>query len=301
MGPATVEVVHVGSACRDIAPDDPRGWRLGGGVSYAALTSARFGIPTAAIIGVDAETSHASELDDLEDAGVAILRVPLAEGLIYHNVETVGGRVQTCIRVGLPLPIPQIPAAWRAAPGWSLVPVGGEVGDAWAEVVPRDASLSVAWQGLLRDLVAGERVHRRAPRRSAVIERADLVGVGQDDLEPGVTAETLARLLRPGATLVLTDGIRGGTWIGAAEDGTVETTSYAAIPPDVEVDATGAGDVLLAALHAAVMRPSITGTAEPDRQAILRFAAAAGSLVVEGRGLTGVPDLDATLRRATRS
>ena len=32
MAPPRVEVVHVGSACRDIAPDDPRGWRLGGGV-----------------------------------------------------------------------------------------------------------------------------------------------------------------------------------------------------------------------------------------------------------------------------
>ena len=40
MATSRVEVVHVGSACRDIAPDDPRGWRLGGGVTYAALTTA---------------------------------------------------------------------------------------------------------------------------------------------------------------------------------------------------------------------------------------------------------------------
>ena len=35
------DVVVVGAAARDIAPDDPRGWRLGGGVSYSALTTAR--------------------------------------------------------------------------------------------------------------------------------------------------------------------------------------------------------------------------------------------------------------------
>ena len=35
-----VEVVHVGSACRDVVPEDPRGWRLGGGVTYAADTYA---------------------------------------------------------------------------------------------------------------------------------------------------------------------------------------------------------------------------------------------------------------------
>ena len=34
-------------------PDDPRGWRLGGGVTYAALTTARLGLRTAAYIGVD--------------------------------------------------------------------------------------------------------------------------------------------------------------------------------------------------------------------------------------------------------
>ena len=31
-------VVVVGAACRDLVHDDPRGWRLGGGVTYAALT-----------------------------------------------------------------------------------------------------------------------------------------------------------------------------------------------------------------------------------------------------------------------
>ena len=48
-----IEVVHVGSACRDIAPEDPRGWRIGGGVMYAALTTARLGLRTAAVVGVD--------------------------------------------------------------------------------------------------------------------------------------------------------------------------------------------------------------------------------------------------------
>ena len=75
-----VEVVHVGSACRDVAPDDPRGWRLGGGVTYAALTTARLGLRTAAVVGVDALASTARELDDLRDAGVDILRVDLPEG-----------------------------------------------------------------------------------------------------------------------------------------------------------------------------------------------------------------------------
>ena len=69
-----VEVVHVGSACRDVVPEDPRGWRLGGGVTYASLTTARLGLRTAAIVGVDSTAATASELDMLRQA--AGLEVP---------------------------------------------------------------------------------------------------------------------------------------------------------------------------------------------------------------------------------
>ena len=89
-----VEVVHIGSAARDIAPDDPRGWRLGGGVTYAALTTARLGLRTAAVVGVDREASTAEELDAMRDAGVDILKVELPEGPIFHNIETPTGRRQ---------------------------------------------------------------------------------------------------------------------------------------------------------------------------------------------------------------
>ena len=91
MVPPRVEVVHIGSACRDVVPEDPRGWRLGGGVTYASLTTARLGLRTAAIVGVDATAATASELDMLRDAGVDLRLVPLAEGPIFHNVETPDG------------------------------------------------------------------------------------------------------------------------------------------------------------------------------------------------------------------
>jgi hypothetical protein len=152
MAPASVEVVHVGSACRDVVPEDPRGWRLGGGVTYASLTTARLGLRTAAIVGVDAEARTASELDLLREAGVDLELVPLVEGPIYHNRETPAGRVQTSVQTGVPLPIPAIPESWLAAPGWSVVPVAGEVTDDWASVIPADAYLAVAWQGFLREL-----------------------------------------------------------------------------------------------------------------------------------------------------
>jgi bifunctional ADP-heptose synthase (sugar kinase/adenylyltransferase) len=63
---------------------------------------------------------------------------------------------------------------------------------------------------------------------------------------------------------------------------------------------TGAGDTFLAALQASVLRPAIVGRRRSRHRLDLRFAAAAGSLVVEGPGLDGVPDRAAVLVRRAR-
>ncbi len=302
-----ITVVHVGSACRDVAPEDPRGWRIGGGVMYAALTTARLGLRTAAVVGVDEEAADATELEMLRDAGVDILRVPLSEGPIYHNVETPNGRVQTCVQPGVPLPIPALPAAWLAAPGWSVVPVAGEIDDDWAEVVPEDAHVAVAWQGLLRDLRAGQRVRHRPPRPSPILERADLIGVSRHDVAPEIPLRALWSLLRPGADLLITQGDQGGLLLRLGTDGPDEILRYRSPASDAETDPTGAGDTFLAALHASGLRASVANRpAGPRRRAAIRdslalpFAAAAGSLVVEDWGLSGVPGLAAVEARLDR-
>ena len=292
-----VEVVHVGSASRDVTSDDPRGWRLGGGVTYASLTTARLGLRTAAIVGVDAEARDASELDLLREAGVELRLVPLAEGPIFHNVETPTGRVQTSVRVGAPLPIPEIPEAWLMAPGWSVVPVAGEVTERWADVIPERAHLAVAWQGFLRDLAPGKRVARRPPQPSVILRRADLVGVSHHDVAPDTPLAALRDQLHPGADLLVTRGSEGGWLIHLATAGATEAWRYLPTATAREVDPTGAGDTFLAALQATILRPALAGRHRSRRRPDLRFAAAAGSLVVERHGLDGVPDRSAVLVR----
>ena len=294
---ATPEIVHVGSACRDVDEGDPRGWRLGGGVTYSALTSARLGLRTAAIVGVDDEARSAHELDLLRRAGVELLLVPLAEGPVYHNVETPAGRVQTCVRVGVPLPVPEIPGPWRAARTWMLAPVADELRDDWAEPPAAEAFVAVAWQGLLRDLRPGERVTSRAPRASRLIRRADLVGLSRRDVAPDTAIGDLLALLRPAVLLVVTEGADGGVLLAPDADGRLEEVRWSATPSEDEVDATGAGDTFLSALVATIARPGDrTGRTLPD----LALAAAAGSLVVEGPGLGAVPHRAQVEARAAR-
>jgi sugar/nucleoside kinase (ribokinase family) len=295
--PIGPEIVHVGSACRDVASDDPRGWRLGGGVTYATLTTARLGLRTAAIIGVDDAARSASELDHMRAAGAELLLVPLREGPVYHNVETETGRVQTCVQTGVPLPIPALPAAWLTAPAWQLAPVAGEIGDPWAAALPRNAYVGVAWQGLLRHLAAGERVTRRAPTATPILARADLVGVSHRDVDPDTPIGALTALLKPGARLVVTRGHEGGLVVTVGASGPDAALRYAASPSPGEVDPTGAGDTFLAALISTVVRPTLAGRHGDGGHPELRFAAAAGALVVEGPGLAAVPDRHSVLAR----
>jgi sugar/nucleoside kinase (ribokinase family) len=295
-----IDVVHVGAACRDVAPDDARGWRLGGGVTYAALTTARLGLATAAVVGVDALTATAEELGVLRDAGVDLLPVPLRDGPVFHNVEAPGGRLQTTVAVGTPLPVTPVPDTWRQATAWSFTPVAGEVDDGWLAPVGPAALVSVAWQGMLRRLTAGRLVERRPPDERALLRRADLVGVSQDDVDGSTTVESLARLVGPSSRLLITQGSRGGLLVTIGTDGPESALRYLPTMADHEIDPTGAGDTFLAALLAASLRPSSVGVLRRRVGADLRFAAAAGSLAVEDVGLAGVPTLAAVRTRSTR-
>jgi len=294
------DVVVVGSASRDVAAGDRRGWRLGGGVSYGALTAARLGLRTAAIVGVDGTAATAIELDLLRQAGVDVELVELRSAPVFDNVQTPAGRVQECLEPGLPLPPERTPVAWRNAPAWLLAPVAGELPDGWAEVPSPDAVVALGWQGLLRRLAAGRHVERLPPTASPIVRRAGLVGVSTEDLDPGQEVAALTRLLRPAATLLLTRSDGGG--LAIATDGDEQPASiraYPAIPARHVVDPTGAGDVLLAAYLATRLVPELAGLRSHGSD--LRFAASAASLVVEGPGLTAVPDLAAVLARLRAS
>jgi sugar/nucleoside kinase (ribokinase family) len=291
------EVVVVGAAARDVAADDPRGWRLGGGVTYGALTVAGLGLRTVALVGVDEPAATATELDLLRQRGVDVRLVPLARGPVFDNRETPAGRVQTCVQPSDPLPVTAVEPEVRTARAWLFAPVADELPEAWADVPDPKDLVGLGWQGLLRELVAGERTRRRAPRANRLVERADIVGVSHLDVEPGTAIEAMLAVCRPGATLVLTDGADGGLIVSVPAVGERPAfRRYPAIAPETVVDPVGAGDTFLAALLAARAFPNRLAGPK-GRDGDLRLAAAAGSLVVEGPGLLGVPELGAIARR----
>jgi sugar/nucleoside kinase (ribokinase family) len=289
-------IVVVGSAARDIAPDDPRGWRLGGAVSYGALTVARLGIPTGAVIGVDPLAARASELDLMRQAGVEVVLVELDHGPIFDNREGPAGRVQDCLDQGDPVTPDHLPDSWVDAPGWLLAPVAGELPEAWAEQPRRDALVGVAWQGMLRNL--GRPVTRRPPEPSAIVRRADVIGVSVHDLDAGTDLAALTGLLRPGATLLLTRGESGGLAVSVTSAGERTVRRYPAVSAEANDDPTGAGDVFLAAFLASLTEPGLAG--HDGLGASLRIAATAASFAIERAGLLGVPELAMIRRRPSQ-
>jgi sugar/nucleoside kinase (ribokinase family) len=284
-GTGVPTVVVVGSAARDLDASDPRGWRLGGGVTYGALACARLGLRTGALVGVDPLAKDAHELGLLEEAGVELVRVPLPSGPVFHNVEQPGGRVQTYLSDATPVPIAALPAAWREAPAWLLAPVAGEVTAEWAAVPTPEACVAFGWQGILRRLVAGERVTPLQPSPSPLLARIDICGISRFDVPRHLELAGLIGHLRPGARLLLTAGKRGGALLHLDAAGRIRGHAYPPIPARADIDPTGAGDATLAS----VLAGRILIGEEGWEARATKLAALAGSLLVERVGLDAVP------------
>lgn len=284
-------VLVVGAASRDVVADDPRGWRLGGAVTYGSLALGRLGLRVRALVGVDREAETARELDLLRAAGVVLTLARLASGPVFDNVRHVLHAASDGIDVTA------LPRHWTTGNDALLaVPVADEVDDSWASLsVPL---LAVGWQGMLRKLIGGQVITKRRPAASPLIKAASLVGVSREDLDPGMELSQVLGLLGYGATLAVTEGERGGTLFRTADaDRPALERRYRAIPSDRTVDPTGAGDVFLAAMLATMLQASLLD----DRDDPTTLAAAAASLTVEAPGLLGVPDLTDVRRRAARA
>ena len=298
-----LEVVHVGSAWRDIAPDDPRGWRLGGGVTYAALTTARLG---SADRGAHrrrrggARRARARSPARRRRRWSRILDV--ADAPVFHNRETPSGRR------------PDLPRARHAARrSWTSRRRGATPGPGRSRrsparsattgrpSIPDGAFVAVGWQGFLRDLVAGERVDApaagpdrrcsRGPTSSGSATRRR-----PDDVARRPDAVAQARRGPARDAWQTPAGCSSGRGRRAGQD-----ASATCRPAPTRSTRPAPGDTFLAALAASALRPAIAGRHRSRRPLDLRFAAAAGSLAVEAVGLDGVPDRAAVNVRALAS
>jgi sugar/nucleoside kinase (ribokinase family) len=280
------DVVVVGAATRDLNDEDPRGWLLGGGVTFGALALARLGLRTGVVLGLDAEAASATELDLIRDAGAEIIAVPLDRGPVFTNVETLAGRVQTCGSTSDPVPVAALPETWREAKSWVFAPIASEIPDAWVSVPRDDACVAFGWQGILRVLKAGARVEPAIPGPSPFLKRSNVVAVSRHDIPSDLSLREIGSWLAPDSDLLLTAGLLGGVLLRFKDGEIVAARAYPSVPSATEVDPAGAGDTMLAGLVAARM---VAGEKGQALGRDLRLGASASSLLVEGPGMNSVP------------
>ena len=277
--PGRPSIVVVGAATRDIASDDPRGWRMGGGVTYSAVAAAGLGLRVRALIGVDAAAATARELDTLREAGVEVVPVPLESGPIFDNRRTPAGRQQFARAASDQLPAAALPGAWRTADAALLASVAGELGDDWAEAFAASTFVGLSAQGLVRRLVAGAEVERLAFDRGPLTARANSIALSREDVANG--APPIRDLLQPGQQLLVTHGKRGSLVLARTGAG-IRGRFMPPLPLRRAVDPTGAGDTFVAAWLAARL---LVG----DGWRAHAIASLMGSLATQGRSLAEMP------------
>jgi sugar/nucleoside kinase (ribokinase family) len=280
------DVVVVGSATRDLSEADPRGWMLGGGVTFGALAFARLGLRTGVVLGVDEEAATARELDLIRDAGAEIVEVPLARGPVFTNVETLAGRIQTCGSLSDPVPVSALPEGWASAPAWVFAPIASEIPEGWVDVPADDACVVFAWQGILRELAPGQRVRPRQPGPSPFLERADILAFSRHDVPSDLAIRDIGAWVGERCDVLLTAGLLGGMLIRFEHGRMTASRAYPSIPSVEEIDPTGAGDTMLAGLVAARL---VAGNEARVGGRDVFLGATAASLLVEGPGLNSVP------------
>ena len=263
----------------DMVPEDPRGWRLGGGVTYGALTTRGSGCGRRrSSASTRGRRRRRSSTCSARRGSTCF--VPLDEGPIFHNLETPRA---VCRRASRPACRSRCrpPASWLAASGLVVGAGRRRAARRLGRLVPPEAHVAVGVAGLPARPEAGSgsataapALADPAPGRSG---RGQPHDVGRRPC-PGFV------LMRPGADLLITQGDDGGLLIRVGPDGPVE---IAALPADGDrrrARSDRRGRHVPCRAPRVVLRPAVV--LGPARLRLdLRFAAAAGSLVVEGVGL----------------
>ena len=268
MTDTAIHYLAIGHIAKDLVRD---GWRLGGTVSYAALTAHALGYRPGLV------TSYADDLDLGPLAGFACTRIASPATTTFENLygPAPRGRTQFLRMRPAPLTPAAIPTAWRRAPLIHLAPLA-------QVLVPEiacgfeGAFVGLTPQGWLRQRDAKGRVTTHGwPGAFEILPCLNATVLSLDDLRGDWSlAEQWAAAAQ---VLVVTQGARGCTVFVNGKH-----ARHFPASPKTQVDPTGAGDVFAAAFFIYLYE-----TRDPWVSA--RFANLIAAISVTRPGLDGVP------------
>lgn len=276
-GPRTgPDLLLLGHVTRDLVGETPEsGYRMGGTVSFAAVTALRMGRRPAII-------TRASTPDDLAELPESVERIvlPSAQTTTFANIYTPTGRVQYLFGRADNITAADIPDDYRSARIVLLGPLTDEIGPDIAPLFGDGTLVAAVPQGWMRRWDESGRVFaKRWESAPQILPYVDVLVASMEDIDYDLGR--LTPIFQWVPLVVMTEYRDGSTIYQRQEDGSILVTKVAPRPAS-EVDPTGAGDVFATAF---IIRLQETG--DPIESA--RFANVTASYGVENLGASGVP------------
>jgi sugar/nucleoside kinase (ribokinase family) len=246
----------------------PQGLRLGGTAAYAALTAKALGLRVGVV------TAWGGEIPLHALQGIALQVKAASHSTTFENVYTEKGRLQYLHHVAPVIDMQEVPLPWREATILHLGPIAQEI-----QTVP-DATFKarltgMTLQGWLRTWDESGRVSPCDwPQPARFLRRADVAILSREDVNGDESRiQTLANDCQ---MLVVTAGKEGACLFWNGREYPCDA------PQQVEVDATGAGDIFAAAFFCRLLQTD-------DPREATRFATHLASCSVTRSGLAGIP------------
>jgi len=234
---ANVHYLAIGHIARDLTPSGPK---LGGTVSFSALTAHAMGYPAGIVTACGPE----APLSAL--AGLPLHQKPSETSTTFENTYSQGARTQYLRSRAALLSIDDVPTEWLRAPIVHIAPLDSEVEpDLLADF--EGSFIGLTPQGWFREWDETGRVRARRwpaeadwPRTAPLFERAGAIVFSIEDV--GGDWALVERWARAAQVLAVTRGREGCTIFRRGAGARDFETS-----PQIEVDPTGAGDIFAAA------------------------------------------------------
>lgn len=259
----------IGHVTEDLVPG---GTRIGGSLSYSALTAHHLGESVGGITSANPEL----ELPDIFRQ-IELIRIPSPATTRFENVYVGRKRKQFIRSLADKIGIDDIPKTWLGAEIVHLAPIAHEVSSEIIRLFP-NSFVGATPQGWMRRWDADGRISKARWRDAeAILKSVDAVVLSVDDAPGG--EKTIASYANAAKVLVATRGVEGADLYFRGR-----VHHFPAFPAK-EVDPTGAGDVFAAAFFIKMHR-----SGDPFLSA--KFANCAASLAVEKVGIEGIPTLE---------
>ena len=271
-----IDILIIGHVTKDMIGATPaEGYRMGGTVSFAAVTALRLGRQASVI-------TRAASLQDVSGMpeSVNVHLLPGNSTTTFANIYHPEGRLQYVYTPAAAISAADIPIAFRTPQAVLLGPLVDEIGVDVAELFG-DQSLVVAVpQGWMRRWDKTGRVYSK-PWEDAteILPHIDILILSLEDIDGDL--RRLNPIYEHVDLVILTEYRDGSTIYQRQPDGSI--SEFKVQPrPAVEVDPTGAGDTFATAFMVRYQE-----TRDPIEAA--RFANVTASFGVEGKGIDAIP------------